>query len=149
MCGIVADLGPKQAQSKVRALMSRTKNKNSDDAESYFRDDYVEEFVGLFLFLETLKKSIEQNLEMVKFKTWYKDTKKFKGQIVLPFSKKYSNLFLPLRYKKEVNKTDELVRKINIRIDDLYKVQTVKNVDIVLSLIRQVNVILKSISNKK
>ena len=67
----------------------------------------------------------------------------------MPFSKKYRNLFLPLRYKKEVNETDELVRKINSRIDDLYAVQTVENVDRVLSLIRQVNVILKSASIKK
>ena len=47
-------------------------------AETWFRDNYVEEFVGLFLFLETLKKSIEQRVSIVKFKTWYKDTKKSK-----------------------------------------------------------------------
>lgn len=75
MCGTIAYLGSKQAQPKlvhkVRAVRNQTKNKDASHAENYFRDNYVEEFVGLFLFLETLKKSIEQNLEMVKFKTWY------------------------------------------------------------------------------
>lgn len=118
-------------------------------AENYFRDNYVDEFVGLFLFLETFKKSIEQKVPIVQFNTWYKNTKKSKGHIVLSFSKKFSAVPVPRRYAKEISKLDKLVGTINDQVDQLYKIKTVNKIDEILAAIRKVSIILKSVAVKK
>lgn len=112
-------------------------------AKNAFKNDYVSEFVGLYLFLEALKKGKEEGVDLTEFRAWYKDMIHIKGRTVLKFSEKFDSLPVPKRYEKEIAQVDALVDKINVWIDEFYKEETNKNIDELLALIREVNKIIK------
>ncbi|OGH93133.1 MAG: hypothetical protein A2563_00400 [Candidatus Magasanikbacteria bacterium RIFOXYD1_FULL_40_23] len=101
-----------------------------------FNNDYINEFGGLDLSLQSLKSGV---LDIQTFKDYcVKFAKNKNGYLVLKFSDKY-HLPVPLEYKEKIEAMDILVDKINVWVSEFLKDENGKNIDDLAVLVEEAN----------
>src|SRR3989339_837528 len=101
-----------------------------------FNNDYINEFGGMDLSLQSLKSGV---LDIQTFKDYcVKFAKNKNGYLVLKFSDKY-HLPVPLEYKEKIEAMDILVDKINVWVSEFLKDENGKNIDDLAVLVEEAN----------
>ncbi|OGH92972.1 MAG: hypothetical protein A2534_03395 [Candidatus Magasanikbacteria bacterium RIFOXYD2_FULL_39_9] len=101
-----------------------------------FNNDYINEFGGLDLSLQSLKSGV---LDIQTFKDYcVKFAKNKNGYLVLKFSDKY-HLPVPLEYKEKIEAMDIVVDKINVWVSEFLKDENGKNIDDLAVLVEEAN----------
>lgn len=112
---------------------------NLEKVKYLFNNDYVNEFGGLDLSLQSLKAGV---LKIETFKDYcIKFAKNKNGCLVLKFSDKY-NLPVPSEYKEKIEAMDVLVDKINVWVSEFLEDENGKNIDELIVLVGEANSII-------
>lgn len=111
-----------------------------ETAKEKFRGDYVNEFVGVELFLQGLHSGI------ISFNDFRNECeqlfKRNKNKLILKFSERYDHLPVPEFYEKEIVEIDEIVDEINLWTEDFLHNSNREKLSILTSLVEKgINII--------
>ncbi len=113
--------------------------------ENLFKYDYINEFVGMDINLQTLR-SGEVDVDF--FKSRCKEIAAQKnGKVVLKFTEKY-NMPAPAGHETKIQEIDVLVDRINAWVEEFLKDDNGKNTDELTEMVAQVFNIMKSPKKK-